>query len=119
MKAFIDGVLVADRTAPRKQRHTARRIWQRVVDELGCPVAESTVRKYVGQRRRELGVQAFVPQHHPVGAQGEADFYEADFDFPWGRETASIIVVRSEFSVAAHHVAYPTKTQTAFLDGLE
>jgi transposase len=121
VKSFIDAVLVSDRTAPRKQRHTARRIWQRVVDELGCTLAESTVRKHVGRRRRELGVgvQAFVPQHHPVGAQGEADFYEADFDFPWGRETASIIVVRSEFSAADHHVAYPAKTQTAFLDGLE
>ena len=121
VKAFIEAVLVADRTAPRKQRHTARRIWQRAVEELGSTVGESTVRKYVGRRRRELGVGigAFVPQHHPVGAQGEADFYEADFDFPWGRETASIIVVRSEFSAADHHVAYPTKTQTAFLDGLE
>jgi transposase len=121
VKAFIDAVLVADRTAPRKQRHTARRIWQRAVEELGSTAGESTVRTYVGRRRRELGigVQAFVPQHHPVGAQGEADFYEADFDFPWGRETASIIVVRSEFSAADHHVAYPAKTQTAFLDGLE
>lgn len=121
VKAFIDGILVADRTAPRKQRHTARRIWQRAAEELGATTAESTVRRYVGQRRRELGVgvRAFVPQHHPVGAQGEADFYEADLDFPWGRQTAQIIVVRSEFSAADLHVAYPAKTQTAFLDGLE
>lgn len=121
VKAFIDGILVADRTAPRKQRHTARRIWQRTVDELASTAAESTVRRYVGRRRRELGVgvRAFVPQHHPVGAQAEADFYEADLDFPWGRQTAQIIVVRSEFSGADLHVAYPAKTQTAFLDGLE
>ena len=42
--AFIDGILEADATAPRKQRHTARRIHQRILAELpGCAVAESTV----------------------------------------------------------------------------
>ena len=33
--------LVADLSAPRKQRHIARRIWQRLVDERGATVAES------------------------------------------------------------------------------
>jgi len=60
----------------------------------------------------------FVPQHHEIGAQAEADFYEADFDFPWGRQRAQIIVVRSEFSAPARHVAYPTQAQPAFLEGL-
>jgi hypothetical protein len=121
VRSFIDGILVADKKAPHKQRHTSRRIWQRLDEELDVQFAESTIRKYVGRRRRDLGVgvAAFVPQYHAIGAQGEADFYEADFDFPWGRETAQIIVLRSEFSAAELHVAYPAKTQTAFLDGLE
>lgn len=120
-RAFVDGILLADRRAPRKQRHTARRIWQRLGDELGCSAAESTVRGYVAERRRELGVgaQAFVPQNHPPGHQGEVDFYEADFHFPWGQQTAQVISVRSEFSAAALHVAYPAQTQTALLDGIE
>ena len=121
VRSFIDGILLADKTAPRKQRHTARRIWQRLDEELDVTLAESTIRKYVGRRRRDLGVgvAAFVPQHHPVGAQAEADFYEADFEFPWGQQTAQIIEVRSEFSAAECHIAYPAKSQTAFLDGLE
>ena len=45
---------MADLSAPRKQRHTARRVWQRLVDERGASVAESTVRAYVGRVRREL-----------------------------------------------------------------
>jgi len=61
----------------------------------------------------------FVPQHHEIGAQAEADFYEADLDFPWGRQTAQIIVVRSEFSAGARHAAYPTQNQAAFLEGIE
>jgi hypothetical protein len=112
--------LLADRRAPRKQRHTARRIWQRLADELGCIAAESTVRAYVRERKQEigLGVLAFVPQHHPPGAQGEVDFYEAFFCFPWGQQKAQVIAVRSAFSAAALHVAYPAQTQSALLDGI-
>jgi transposase len=120
-KAFLDQVLISDRTAPRKQRHTARRMWQRLRAEKGSDVAEATVRAYVRKRRRELGVgvQVFVPQHHPCGAQVEADFYQAKVDFPWGRETAHIIALRSEFSGASLHTAYPQVTQAALLDGIE
>lgn len=120
VKTFIEDVLVADKAAPRKQRHTARRMWQRIREELGAPVAESTVRAYVADRRRELGIglQAYVPQHHPEGAQAEVDFYEAAVDFPWGRETAQVIAVRSEASAAARHRAYPVQTQAAFFDGI-
>jgi hypothetical protein len=38
--AVIDGWLLADREAPRKQRHTARRVWQRLVAEHGACLAE-------------------------------------------------------------------------------
>lgn len=121
VRDFVEAILTDDKAAPRKQRHTAHRIWQRARDELGAAVAESTLRAYVGERRRELGLgqRVFVPQHHEIGAQAEADFYEADFDFPWGRETGQVIVLRSEFSAAARHVAYPTQTQAGFLEGLE
>jgi len=54
-RALIDAWLDADRDAQRKQRHTARRIWQRLVDEHGAEVAQSTVRDYVRQRKRALG----------------------------------------------------------------
>lgn len=120
LKAFIDGILVADREAPRKQRHSARRIWQRCTDELGSAAAEVTVRRYVRGRRRELGVgiHAFVPQHHAIGAQAEVDFYEAFIDFPFGRRKAKIITVRSEFSAASLHIAYPSQTQSALLEGI-
>src|SRR5215204_1616886 len=46
-RAVIDSWLEADRTAPRKQRHTARRIYRRLVDEHGAVLGESTVRQYV------------------------------------------------------------------------
>src|SRR5438876_5364149 len=45
-RRLIDGWLIADREAPRKQRHTARRVWQRLVDERGGEVSERQVRRY-------------------------------------------------------------------------
>lgn len=53
---LIDQWLEADRQAPRTQRHTARRIWQRLVAEHGAQVAETTVRDYVRARRRQVGM---------------------------------------------------------------
>ncbi|HYW87069.1 MAG TPA: hypothetical protein VFB50_04825 [Chloroflexota bacterium] len=51
---FIDGVLEADRRAPRKRRHTAHRIWVRITKERpGYQIAESTVRQYVRQRNSD------------------------------------------------------------------
>ena len=53
--AFIDAILEEDRRAPRKQRHTAHRIYTRIrAEHPGCEVAESTVRQYVRARKREL-----------------------------------------------------------------
>lgn len=120
IKAFIDQVLEADRKAPRKQRHTARRLWQRVVEELAADVSESTVRAYVRKRRRELGlgIAAYVPQHHEVARSAEVDFYEAEVDFPWGRTKAHVVAVRSEFSGASLHVAYPSENQAALFEGI-
>jgi hypothetical protein len=77
--AVIDGWLLADRNAPRKQRHTARRVWQRLVAEHGARLAEVTVSRYVAQRRRELGladIEVTIPQTHLPGAEAEVDFGE-------------------------------------------
>ena len=79
-RAVIDGWLLADRDAPLKQRHTAKRIWRRLVDERGADVAEVTVRQYVRLRKRELGWpvgEVFVPQVHAPGVEAEVDWGEA------------------------------------------
>ncbi|MGO9904000.1 MAG: hypothetical protein ACLP0J_31015 [Solirubrobacteraceae bacterium] len=62
-REWIDQILIADRDAPRKQRHTAKRIGDRLADEHGVVVAGSTVRDQVRKRRRELGLaaEAFCP----------------------------------------------------------
>ena len=70
---FIDEILEGDRKAPRKQRHTAHRIWMRLCRELpAIDVAESTVRGYVRQRKTAMGLvghEIFVPQSYQFGGK--------------------------------------------------
>jgi hypothetical protein len=75
----VDGWLLGDREVPRKQRHTARRIWQRLVAEHGAGLSEVTVSRYVARRRVELGldrVEVMVPQAHLPGIEAQVDFGE-------------------------------------------
>lgn len=117
---FIDDILRADKEAPRKQRHTGHRIWQRVTGELEIRVGESTVRRYVANRKRELGVgvQAFVPQHHAPGSESQADLYDAEVVIAGEQVTAKIVANRLSSSGAAFHRAYPRASQAAFFDAL-
>ncbi len=74
---IIRAWLVADRDAPRKQRHTARRVHQRLVAEYGAQVAESTVRAYVAQVNFELDNTlrvVTVPQSARPGRGGRVRF---------------------------------------------
>ncbi len=120
VKAYIDGWLIGDQGAPRKQRHTARQIWRRLVRDHGFVGAESTIRRWVGRRRRELGLRrrVFVAQTYEPGKEAEVDWYEAEVDFPWGRQTVQFLLVRACFSGREFHIAFPRATQQAFLEGL-
>lgn len=66
VRDFIDALLEADKKAPRKQRHTAHRIYVRLTKERPeCALAERTVRQYVRdwqQLHGESRLQVFVPQ---------------------------------------------------------
>lgn len=117
---LIDEWLIGDLVAPRKQRHTAKRIWQRLVDEHGAVVAEVTVRQHVHKRRRELGLavgQVFVPQVHAPARTAEVDWGEAEVDLAGARTRVHLFHMRSCFSGAAFTVASPVETQQAFLEG--
>ena len=116
----IDAWLLADQQAPRKQRHTARRVWQRLVAEHGAQLAEVTVSRHVARRRVELGldtVEVMIPQIHLPGAEAEVDFGE--FHTGLGGDLAKLwmFVMRLSCSGRAFHVAFATQAQEAFLEG--
>ena len=103
--AFIDRVLDEDRRAPRKQRHTARRIHRRILKAFaGVSVAESTVRNHVRERKRQLGLaqrETFVPQSDPWGQEGQADWHEARADLAGERTKLQVFAMRAMASGAA------------------
>ncbi len=119
-RELIDEWLIADLVAPRKQRHTAKRVWRRLVDEHGVQVAETTVRDHVRKRRRELGLtvgEVFVPQVHAPARTAEVDWGEADVDLAGAVTRVHLFFMRSCFSGAAFSMASPVETQQAFLEG--
>ena len=119
-QAIIDEWLKKDRDQPRKQRHTSRRVFNRLVTEQGFTGCESTVRRFVRQRRITLGLdlrnQVFIPCQADAGREAEVD---------WGTATAIIsgepvqlkfFCMRSKFS-GKHFVRfYPCERQQAFFD---
>lgn len=120
---FIDAILEADRRAPRKQRHTAHRIYVRIGQERpGQQVAESTVRQYVRERKAALGLlsrETFVPQSYPWGSEAQVDWYEAVADLDGERVALQVFSLRSMASGGAFHRAYRHATQQAFLEAHE
>jgi len=84
VKPLIDAMLRQDVDAPKKQRHTARRVLARLVDEHGVTnVSYSTVRDYIAKRRPEILAEVgkplqvgCVPQTHEPGGEAEVDFHD-------------------------------------------
>jgi transposase len=120
---FIDAILEADRRAPRKQRHTARRIWMRLRQEKPeIVVGESTVREYVRQRKQAMGLlghEVFVAQSYQFGGEAQVDWYEIFVEIDGQLRKVYIFCMRSMASGAAFHRAYPHATQQAFLEAHE
>jgi transposase len=120
---FIDEILRVDQRAPRKQRHTARRICERIRRERPeITVAESTVRHYVCRRKQELGVaerETFVPQSYSWGSEAQVDWYEAFVEVLGERRKLYCFAMRSMASGGAFHRAYYHPTQQAFLEAHE
>src|SRR5215468_1962421 len=119
-KATIRGWLEQDKQAPRKQRHTARRVWQRLVAEHGAQVSESTVRAFVAEVRAELGTGTSVvtvPQTHPPAQEAEVDFGEFQAWIAGALVRLWMFVLRLSHSGKAVHVAYANQSQESFFDG--
>jgi transposase len=118
-RAVVDAWLLADRDAPRKQRHTARRVWQRLVKEHGATVSERQVARYVRARRRELGEvgEAFVPMVSEPGVEAEVDWGQASVIVRGVPTVVHVFVMRACFSGAGFVMAFERETQQAFLEG--
>jgi len=123
VREHIERMLESDRQAPRKQRHTAHRVWVRLREEHPeLAIGEPTVRRYVAQRKRELGLnrrEVFVPQSYSWGQEAQVDWFEAVAKLGGERLKLQFFAMRSMASGDAFHRAYTNATQQAFLEGHE
>jgi transposase len=120
----IDGMLRADLDAPKKQRHTARRVLARLVDEHGAAdLSYSTVRDYVARRRPQIAAEAgkpletgYVPQTHPPAAEAEVDFHDLWVILAGSKTKTALFTMRLSYSGRAVHRASLSQGQEAFLE---
>jgi transposase len=116
VKAIIDAWLDLDRSQPRKQRHTAMRIYERLCEEHQFPGDYSTVRRYL-QQRRQYRAEVFMPLEFGPGEEAQVDWHEG-----WLRENgvarkAQFFCLRLCYSKASFVWPYERANLESFLDG--
>ncbi len=111
----IHQILEADRQAPKKQRHTAERIFQRLRDEHGYLGCASIVRSAVAEWKRTQA-EVFVPLAHPPG-EAQMDFGHAEVVVAGEPVTAAVFVLTLPYSDAFFVRAFPKECTESFQDG--
>jgi len=116
---IIDSWLIADKEVPKKQRHTARRIYNRLVKSYEFTGAESTVRAYVKSAKARLGINntgVFIPLDPEAGIEGEIDWGTAIAIIAGERRYLKLFCMRSKYSGKHFVRLYPCERQQVFFD---
>jgi transposase len=108
----IEEILASDRDAPPKQRHTAKRIYERLREEHGYPGGITQVKEAVARHRRHHQ-EVFVPLSHPPG-EAQFDFGYATVEIAGVRCKAAFAVMSLPYSDAFHVSAYPRECTETF-----
>ena len=111
----IDRILEDDKVAPKKQRHTAKRIHERLRAEHGFRGGYTIVKDYVRERRRRMR-EMFVPLTHPPG-HAQCDFGQAKVVIGGVERKIHYFVLDLPHSDGCFVKAYPAETTEAFCDG--
>jgi len=112
---IIDQILEADRALPKKQRHTATRIFERLRDEHGFTGKLTIVTDYVREKKRRTR-EVFVPLAHAPG-HAQVDFGEALGEIGGVVRKIRYFALALPHSDAFFMKAYPAETTEAFCDG--
>ena len=119
-ETIVDAWLSSDRKLPRKQRHTAKRIYDRLIQEYDFAGGERTVREYVSIRKQQLGQEdeVFAQLSHPMG-HSQTDFGEF-YAFRNGSLTAyQYLVLSFPYSNAGFAQVLPGENCECLLEGLK
>jgi len=116
VKRIIDEWLKQDEQAPRKQRHTARRIYHRLVQEYGFQGGESTVRAYVASVRGQHR-EVFIPLAFDLGQRAQCDWGQAQVVLDGRAVTVHLLCMRLLASKDFFVMAFMNEQEEAFLEG--
>jgi DNA replication protein DnaC len=112
---IIHQILAGDRQAPKKQRHTAKRIFERLRDEHGYQGGQTVVKDAVRawkQSRQEV----FLPLSHPPG-EAQVDFGEATIRLAGQETKVALFVMTLPYSGAISIQVFPRECTETFLEG--
>jgi transposase len=112
---IIDQILEEDQSQPRKQRHTAKRIWDRLKAEHSFSGGYTVVKDYV-REARVRHKEVFVPLVHPPG-DAQADFGEALVVIAGMEQKAHFLCMDLPQSDDSFVVAFPAENTESFLEG--
>jgi len=117
---LVDRWLLDDQKSPRKQRHTAHRVYERLRDEHQFQGAESTVRRFVRLRKDILEIgrpDVFIPLEFGPGQDGQVDFGEAQVVIAGEVLVAQYLLLILGYSTLPFVMAFPHQRQEAFFEG--
>jgi transposase len=115
-KAVIERWLEEDKIQPRKQRHTAHRIYERLVNEHYFTGSERTVRQYVSRLKPKFQ-EMFIPLEFDPGADAQCDWGEAMVYMGDKLVTVQVLCMKLSYSGKPFVMAFPTQRQEAFFEG--
>ncbi len=117
---IIDRWLGEDQERPRKQRHTAIRIYHRLCREHGFDGGASTVRRYVREARLKIGLDpsgVFLPLDPELGMEAEVDWGNCHALVAGEYALLKLFCMRSKGSGKPFACCFPCERQQALLEG--
>jgi transposase len=116
----VDKWLMDDKQQPKKQRHTAVRIYNRLKQEHNFKGAETTVRRYVREAKRRLQVSTpnvFIPSDPQAGVEAEVDWGRCHAILGGKKTLLKLFCMRSKYSGKHFVQCYPCERQQSLFDG--
>ena len=112
---IIHQILQDDLKAPKKQRHTAKRIFERLRDEHGFQGGKTVVKDAV-RDWKQVHQEVFLPLSHPPG-EAQVDFGEATIRLGGQEAKVALFVMTLPYSGAIYVQAFPRECTETFLEG--
>lgn len=117
----IDEWLEQDQKIPRKQRHTVKRIYDRLQEEKGFEGSYSSVKKYVRKKKFVMrqSSEGYLPLEQVPGS-AQIDFGEfLYYDRNGNSKTAYALTVTFPYSNKGYIQVYPSQNQECLLTGMQ